>query len=297
MSLKRFRILLVTILFGAGIGWAQNPARQSPGGYVAVDGSRLYYEECGTGPEAVVLLHDGLAHSAVWDDAWPALCKRYHTIRYDRRGFGRSPETKKPYYPADDLATLLHDRKISHAAIVGSSNGGQVAMQFALRYGEYVSDLVLVGSAAFDFAYSEHFMKRERETWSSDKAPELIDATLRDPYVIVAGHEEAKKRLRAILEAAPQDLTHSDMPLPEKPVLPRVHELRMPVLILIGSGDIGDNHAIAGVLATLIPGAMRVVVPDAGHLMYLEKPDEFFALVDKFLVVHGFAANPKTGGR
>jgi len=161
-------------------------------------------------------------------------------------------------------------------------------MEFALRYGAYVSDLVLVGSAAGDFAYSEHFMKRERETWSSDKVPELIDATLRDPYVIVPGHDDAKKRLRAILEAAPQDLTHSDMPLWEKPVLPRVHELGIPVLILIGSGDIGDNHAIAGALATLIPGAMRVVVPDTGHLMYLEKPDEFFRLVDRFLAAHGF---------
>ena len=61
----------------------------APGGFVEVDGSKLYYEECGSGPVAVVLLHDGLANSAVWDGVWPAFCRRYHTIRYDRRGFGR----------------------------------------------------------------------------------------------------------------------------------------------------------------------------------------------------------------
>jgi len=63
----------------------------APGGFVDVEGSKLYYEECGTGPEAVILLHDGIVHSAVWDDVWPMFCKQFHMIRYDRRGYGRSP--------------------------------------------------------------------------------------------------------------------------------------------------------------------------------------------------------------
>ena len=60
------------------------------GAFVDVDGSRLYYEECGSGPKAVVLLHDGVVNSAVWDDVWPAFCKQFHAIRYDRHGYGRS---------------------------------------------------------------------------------------------------------------------------------------------------------------------------------------------------------------
>jgi pimeloyl-ACP methyl ester carboxylesterase len=49
---------------------------------------------------------------------------------------------------ADDLAALLDDRKISHAAIVAGSHGGEVALNVALRYTAYVTDLVLVGPAA-----------------------------------------------------------------------------------------------------------------------------------------------------
>ena len=60
----------------------------APGAFVEVDGSRLYYEECGKGTKAVVLLHDGVVNSAVWDDVWPSFCKQFHTIRYDRRGYG-----------------------------------------------------------------------------------------------------------------------------------------------------------------------------------------------------------------
>jgi pimeloyl-ACP methyl ester carboxylesterase len=71
---------------------AQTPAatQGSAGAFVEVEGSKLYHEECGTGAEAVVLLHDGIAHSAVWDDVWPTFCKQFHAIRYDRRGYGRS---------------------------------------------------------------------------------------------------------------------------------------------------------------------------------------------------------------
>jgi 3-oxoadipate enol-lactonase len=282
--------LLLIVLLETGLTSAQTPSpAASPGAFVDVDGSRLAYEECGSGPEAVVLLHDGVVNSAVWDDVWPDFCKRFHMIRYDRRGYGHSPATKKPYYEADDLAALLHDRKISHAAIVASSHGGEVALNFALRYTAFVSDLVLVGPAATGFPYSEHFLMRERANSQSDKVEDLMDACVRDPFFIVQGHDAARKRLHDLLMAAPQDLTHDDMALPEKPPLLYVQELRVPTLILIGSGDIADNQAVSGALVLAIPGAVRVVVPDTGHLMYLEKPADFVSAVSRFLIAHAFS--------
>jgi pimeloyl-ACP methyl ester carboxylesterase len=282
-------LLLVFSLLASTLSIAQNPKpTNTNGGYVDVDGSRLFYQECGTGAEAVVLLHDGVVNSAVWDHVWPEFCKHFHSIRYDRRGYGKSPVTKKPYYEADDLAALLRDRKISKAAIVASSHGGQVAMEFALRYPDEVKQLVLVGPGVTGFPYSEHFIMRDRGLSQSSKVEELIDASVRDQYLIVAGHDAARKRLHDLLAASPQDLTHDDMPLPEKPIFPAVRQLRMPTLVLIGSGDIADNEAVAGALVVTIPNAQRIVVPDTGHLMYLEKPQEFFGLVNKFLTLHGW---------
>jgi 3-oxoadipate enol-lactonase len=257
----------------------------TPGAFVQVDGSQLYYQECGEGPKAVVLIHDGVVDSAVWDDVWPAFCKQFHTIRYDRRGYGRSPVTKKPYFEADDIAALLRDRKVSQAALVASSHGGNVALNFALRYPAQVSDLVLVGPAAEGFPYSEHFLMAQMEF---QNAKDPVEVRVQSTYFIVPGHDAAREHLRALLKAAPQDHNHDDMPLPEKPVFPYVRDLRMPVLILIGSGDIADNQAVAGALVMAIPAATRVVVPDTGHLMYLEKPDVFFSLVSGFLKSHDF---------
>jgi pimeloyl-ACP methyl ester carboxylesterase len=55
-----------------------------------------------------------------------------------------------------------------------------------------------------------------------------------------------------------------------------------PTLILVGEFDAPDNHAQAGVLEALIPGAKRVVVPGSGHLLYLERPDAFAGLIEPF---------------
>jgi 3-oxoadipate enol-lactonase len=253
--------LLFVIVVSMPMSLAQNTgAKPAPGAFVKVNGGQLYYDEYGAGPEAVVLLHDGVANSAVWDDVRPSFCKSFHIIRYDRREYGRSPETKSAYYEGNDLAALLHSRKIRHAALVASSHGGQVAMEFALRYPELVEQLVVVGPEVTGFPYSEHFLMREYSNQQSKKVEDLREASVQDQFLIVPGHDAARKRLREILTAAPQDLTHNDMPLPEPSIFPHVKELRMPTLVLIGSGDIADNQAVAGALVVTIQGAARIVV-------------------------------------
>ena len=152
---------------------------------------------------------------------------------------------------------------------MAASHGGNVALDFALRFPEQVSDLVLIGPAAKGFPYSEHFATAQ-VAFGNAKDP--VQVRVESNYLIAPGNDAAREHLRKLLEAAPQDHSHDDMPLPEKPVFPYVKDLRMPTLILTGSADIADNQAVAGALVMAIPGAARVVVPDTGHLPYLEKP-------------------------
>src|ERR1700729_441513 len=122
MKTQGSMLVVFSTLLGAAVLYAQSAVSTNPpGSFVEVEGSRLYYEECGKGPKAVILLHDGVVNSAVWDDVWPPLCKQFHVIRYDRRGYGHSLTTKKPYYEADDVAAIIRDRKIAQAALIGSS--------------------------------------------------------------------------------------------------------------------------------------------------------------------------------
>lgn len=121
LSLKGIAIAIVigTLSVCVVPSMAAQPGNAS-GKYLNVENGKIYYEECGTGDEAVVLLHDGVVHSAVWNDVWPTLCKQYHTIRYDRRGYGRSPEATSWYTETDDLFALLRNLKVRHAILVGS---------------------------------------------------------------------------------------------------------------------------------------------------------------------------------
>jgi pimeloyl-ACP methyl ester carboxylesterase len=257
--------LLFILILRVGLLSAQTASPTiPPASFVEVDGSRLYYEDCGTGPKTLVLLHDGVVNSAIWDDVWPTFCKQFHVIRYDRRGYGRSPATKKPYFEADDVAALLSDRKVSQAALVASSHGGNIALSFALRYPAQVSELVLIGPEAEGFPYSEHLVMAQI-AFHGAKDPTEVRA--QNTYFILQGNDAAREHLRSLLKASPQDHKHNDMPLPEKPTFPYVQDLRVPTLILIGSGDIADNQAVAGALVMAIPGTARVVVPDTGPLL------------------------------
>jgi pimeloyl-ACP methyl ester carboxylesterase len=292
---KREAFLSAALLLGAlvlgvrGQAIAQGGAAASnpgPGSFVEVEGSKLYFEECGTGSEAVVLIHDGIAHSAVWDEVWPEFCKKFHTIRYDRRGYGRTAASTTWYTEVEDLAALLRQRKISRAVLVGSSHGGELSIDFALRYPKVVEQLVLVGAVVSGMPYSDHFLNRgmaNSQPFEKNDVAGGLANWAKDKYLLAPGHEAAQKRLLALLTANPQDMTHSDYARPTMPALGRLHEIRVPTLILVGDADIPDVHAHAGAIEAGISGSKRVVISDAGHLMYLEKPAEFSRQVIGFI--------------
>lgn len=265
----------------AQTGTQAPPADASNGAFVQVDGGRLWYETCGSGATTIVLLHDGVLHSVVWDGAWPLLCKDYRVVRYDRRGFGRSPEAKAPYSRTADLAAVMAAAGISHAVVVGSSNGGGLAVDFALAHPEAVDRLVLVGPSVTGIPYSQHFVERGQEV-GRQLARDPLGA-IKSSWLLAPGHDADAKLVLRLVMADLHDLTHKDPVRPDPPAAPRLGEIRAPTLILVGEDDIADNQAQAGVLEYAIPHARRVVVRDAGHLLYLEHPDVFASLVAGFV--------------
>ena len=81
-------------------------------------------------------------------------------------------------------------------------------------------------------------------------------------------------------------LSRFAVPLRLKATLPRLGEIHIRTLLLVGDADIPDVHAHARAIEAGIPRAGRVVISDVGHLMYLEKPAEFSRMVIEFLENH-----------
>ena len=77
-------------------------------GYIDVAGGKIYYESAGKGKH-IVLIHDGLIHHEIWDEQFLKYAEFAHVVRYDRRGYGKSPDPDAPVPPFPGRAPALRD--------------------------------------------------------------------------------------------------------------------------------------------------------------------------------------------
>jgi len=262
----------------------------------------LYYEVAGDGP-AVALLHSTVCDSRMWDAEFAALAPRYRAVRFDLRGFGRSGLPPGPFSPVDDVRTVLDRAEIDRATLVGISAGAGLALDFALAEPERVRGLVLGGPAIGGLEWSEEvqtFGQREDELLDAgdlDGAVELnlrmwVDGPRRGPDAVDAAvRAKVGEMQRRAFEVQLAAFSGEDQPGPQArldpPAIERLEDVCVPTLVIVGDADVGDVVERADILEQRIPGARKVVLHDVAHMVNLERPPEFQALVDQFLAGRG----------
>lgn len=287
--LRRFALLLITALSIDAAETAESSApNNQKNGLLDVGGSKIYYEEAGSGP-TIILLHDGLLGAVSWDEVWDKLGAKYHVIRYDRRGYGRSEAAKTAFPPTEDLDKLLTDLKVQHAMIVGSSSGGALAIDFAITHPDMVDGLFLIGPVLHGMPYTDSFLERARRNGEPFEQSGDVKGAIKnwseDRFLIANGHDQARKKFYDALIANSQNLKY-DPQLEQKlspPASQRLGEINAPTLVLAGESDIADVHAHCRAINVGIPNSQRVVIKDAGHLVQLEHPDEVAQRIMDFL--------------
>lgn len=260
-------------------------ARPDGSGYLSFNEDSIYYEWAGTG-QALILIHDGLLHREVWDNQFSFFARDYKVVRYDRRGYGASSAATAPYTHLEDLKALFDTLRLEHAILIACSSGGALAIDFTLEYPEMVDGLVLVGAIVGGFSYTSHMHTRGGNLQDSfdDDMEENLYYVMEDPYEIYVSNQEAKERALQMLAAYPARINRrQNFALPEVPAYRRLNEIRISALILVGEYDIPDVHAHSGAINAGIPNSRRLIVPDAGHLIPLERPDAFNRLVSAYL--------------
>ncbi len=135
---------------------------QSNSGFADVHGTQLYFEVAGTG-QALVLLHEGIADHRMWDAQFAEFARQYRVVRYDARGFGRSPMPPEPFFRHEDLRGLLEALGIDHAILLGASMGGATALDAALTYPQMVDALVLAASGLGGYDFSDETKQKWAE--------------------------------------------------------------------------------------------------------------------------------------
>ena len=254
----------------------------------------LYTEVAGKGPE-IVLLHEGICDSRMWDPQWETFTRSHRVLRLDFRGYGRSPLAPGRFASARDVIELLDRHGFDRAAVVGVSLGGRVALEVALAAPERVAALVLVGSGLPGHDWSEEM----KATWEEEEAAlrsgnvdEAVDISLRT-WVAGPGRkpEDVDADVRARVAEMQRQAYELQLPfegeaeeeLLVEDVAQRLGEIKAPTLVLVGEEDVPDIHAIADRLAREIPGARRATIADAAHVPSMERPREFEELVLGFV--------------
>jgi 3-oxoadipate enol-lactonase len=256
----------------------------------------IHVETAGEGP-AIVLVHAGICDSGMWDAQWRTLPARHRAVRFDMRGFGRSPVPSTGYSHARDLIAVMDAAGISQAALVGASMGGRVAIEAALAAPDRVSALVLVGSGLPGHEWSAAV----REYWEAEESaiergdlPAAADVNVRfwvdgprrgpeevDADVRRRAHAMQLRALALQVPAYERDGELEELLVPDAGE--RLGEVAQPALVLVGEADQPDIHAIAGRLAAGLPRAEAATIPDAAHLPSMERPEFFDRLLAGFL--------------
>jgi 3-oxoadipate enol-lactonase len=224
---------------------------------------------------------------------WAPLAERLSPLRrviaYDNRGSGRSTVTPGPYTTAQlaaDAAGLLDHLDIDRADVFGMSMGGMIAQELALGWPERVRRLVLgcthagVAHAAPQPRESARAFALRTEDWALRMqtlapfafAPRVEESLLRRFIAKKSLDVQEPEGYRAQIAAV---LAHD--------AYDRLDRIASPTLVLTGDQDQVIPGESSEVLADRIPAARLHVIAGAGHLFFIERPDETVAVLTQFL--------------
>lgn len=271
-------------------------AQQIQTGFVENNGTWIYYEMLGQG-HPLVLLHGGYMDRRMWDDQFFVLAERYHVVRYDIRGFGKSDLPQRPYADRDDLYALLNFLGIQRTYLLGLSLGGEIALDFTLEYPAMVDALILVGSPISGYPHEVMFTPDQLQTmiqqWmpfeqalQDRDRPRMIEHLMAHPTLVPShAYPEARQRVQQYLSEYSFVWVLDPAPRQElvPPAYERLAEIHVPTLIIVGADDHFQLHKSADKLAREISGARRIEIPDTHHMPNMEMPAIFNQIVLDFL--------------
>lgn len=221
----------------------------------------------------------------MWRPQLESFAAEHEVHAFDLPGFGTEPLVPGRLSYVEWVA----ERTPAHAAVVGVSFGGRVALDLALERPELVSRLVLVAAALGGWDWSEEAQAGFAE--EEDAIARGDFAAAAESQVRMWLPEDAGPDVRALVREMTLRTYELQLPVEEEvevvwpapPARGRLQEVAAPTLVVVGSEDVTDILEIATLLEESIPGARRIVIDGAGHLPNLERPEAFDRAVLPFL--------------
>lgn len=278
---------------------------------VVLNDIRLHYTIRGSGP--ALMAHSGGPgfDARTWDN-FARIDDFVTVIAIHPRGSGLSELPLTDAYSladyAADLEALRAHLGLGQPLVMGWSHGGMVAQQFAFTYPDSLSKLVLFDTAAHigDFLGDIETAVRayEDQPWFADAYAALQQEWAgdykTDEEMAALWAREMKfyfKRFDAQAQAyhaRTKDLplrirplkTFNENEAPSMDLRPRLKDIRVPTLVIVGRHDFITNLAMAEEMVRHIPQARLEVFEESGHYALVEEPAKFHAVLKQFLLAN-----------
>ncbi|HET9717220.1 MAG TPA: alpha/beta fold hydrolase [Pseudolabrys sp.] len=237
----------------------------------------------------LVILHSLLADRHAFDPVLPALAEKNRVTLFNLPGFHGSQPAMLALM--DAYVAVIEDgfdefRIGRDSVLLGNGFGGTVALAFALAHPERISKLVLSdAAAAFPPQGRQAFaaMAKKVEEEGLGSIAEVAAKRVFSPAYLAAHPDKIEERKKVLLGIDPKAFQAACKILQETDLVPLLHHLKVPTLVICGELDQATPPALNKQIVEKVAGAKYIELPGCGHCPPLEQPEKFIAVIREFV--------------
>ena len=254
-------------------------------------GLEIAYNRVGQGPP-LVFVHGAAEDGRVWRPQLAALADEFTVVAWDEPGAGRSSDVPADFSLADyasSLAAVIEAVGLGSAHVAGLSWGSTVVQELYRRHPGLVSTLILLGAYAGwkgSLPADEVAARVEGARQMLAAPAEAFDPTLPGLFAGEPPAEFVPLLEEIAADVRPQSLKTQLFLMAEadqRDLLPRI---AVPTLLIWGELDARSPLSVARQFEETVPETELVVIPGAGHVSHLERPEQVNDAVRKFCRAH-----------
>lgn len=243
------------------------------GQLIRVGSDQLWVEDSGGPGEPLVLLHPGITDSTIWDALAPLL-DGHRVVRFDRRGFGRSPLATEEFQAMSDLVAVLDHLGVERAHLVGNSMGGETSLALVVTEPARVASMTLLCPGIGGYPWpdpspeEQDLYRRYQEAKQTRDVETLVEIGLGE-WCRSGVDDYLTDQVRRSTEA---DFSQGDLEQENPEQWDRLDKVEVPTTVIAAALDPADSLQASLDLAERIPDA-ELVRLDVDHLPQYRDPE------------------------